>query len=112
MYMVFTLRKIRAEQNFMTLLRQSNYTPISIQLRAPPLTLQATHCQHTSAAMDIAHSINSQAAGLSFSFLTSDDVKSISVKKIDNPLLLDNLGLPTKGGLYDPKLGPMSARDV
>jgi DNA-directed RNA polymerase I subunit RPA1 len=62
--------------------------------------------------MDIAHSINSQAAGLSFSFLTSDDVKAISVKKIDNPLLLDNLGLPTRGGLYDPKLGPMSARDV
>lgn len=62
--------------------------------------------------MDIANSLHSEVASLSFSFLTSDDVKSISVKKIDNPILLDNLGLPTAGGLYDPKLGPMSARDV
>ena len=62
--------------------------------------------------MDIAHSLHTEVAGLSFSFLTSDDVKSISVKRIDNPILLDNLGLPTTGGLYDPKLGPMSARDV
>lgn len=62
--------------------------------------------------MDIAHSLHTEVAGLSFSFLTSDDVKAISVKKIDNPILLDNLNMPTKGGLYDPKLGPMSQRDV
>jgi hypothetical protein len=112
--MDFTLRNTIAEQNFMTLSVADSklvYIPILKQPRAT-VSSTATHRQHTSAAMDIAHSINSQAAGLSFSFLTSDDVKSISVKKIDNPLLLDNLGLPTKGGLYDPKLGPMSARDV
>ncbi|WRT67829.1 uncharacterized protein IL334_004803 [Kwoniella shivajii] len=62
--------------------------------------------------MDISHSIHSEVTSLSFSFLSSDDVKAISVKKLDNPILLDNLNLPTRGGLYDPKLGPMSARDV
>ncbi|WVQ96644.1 hypothetical protein IAU59_003749 [Kwoniella sp. CBS 9459] len=62
--------------------------------------------------MDIAHSIHSEITSLSFSFLSADDVKAISVKKLDNPILLDNLNLPTRGGLYDPKLGPMSARDV
>ncbi|WWC70704.1 uncharacterized protein I206_104655 [Kwoniella pini CBS 10737] len=62
--------------------------------------------------MDIAHSINSEITSLSFSFLSTDDVKAVSVKKIENPVLLDNLNLPTRGGLYDPKLGPMSARDV
>ena len=67
---------------------------------------------YTTAKMDIAHSIHSEISGLSFSFLTSDDIKAMSVKKVDNSMLLDNLGLPTKGGLYDPKLGPMTSRDV
>jgi len=44
---------------------------------------------YTTAKMDIAHSIHSEIS-----------------------MLLDNLGLPTKGGLYDPKLGPMTSRDV
>ncbi|WOO77423.1 DNA-directed RNA polymerase I subunit rpa1 [Vanrija pseudolonga] len=62
--------------------------------------------------MDIAHSLHSEVSSLSFSFLSSDDIRSISVKKIDNPVLLDNLNLPTRGGLYDPKLGPMGPRDI
>lgn len=62
--------------------------------------------------MDIAHSLHSEVTGLSFSFLSSDDIRSISVKKIDDPILLDNLNLPTRGGLYDPALGPMNARDM
>lgn len=62
--------------------------------------------------MDIAHSLHSEVTSMSFSFLSTRDIESISVKKIDNPILLDNLNLPTKGGLYDPKLGPMSSRDV
>jgi len=62
--------------------------------------------------MDIAHSLHSEVTGLSFSFLSSEDIRSISVKKIDNPILLDNLGLPTRGGLYDPALGPMNSRDM
>lgn len=62
--------------------------------------------------MDIAHSLHSEVSSLSFSFLSSDDIRSISVKRIDNPVLLDNLNLPTRGGLYDPKLGPMGPRDM
>ncbi|WVO12596.1 hypothetical protein L204_100201 [Cryptococcus depauperatus] len=62
--------------------------------------------------MDISHSLNTEIESLSFSFLSTDDIRNISVKKIDNPILLDNLNLPTRGGLYDPKLGPMSSRDI
>jgi DNA-directed RNA polymerase I subunit RPA1 len=62
--------------------------------------------------MDIAHSISTEVSSLSFSFLSTDDVRAMSVQKCDNPVLLDNLNLPTKGGLYDPKLGPMTSRDV
>lgn len=62
--------------------------------------------------MDISHSLHSEIESLSFSFLSTEDIRAISVKKIDNAVLLDNLNLPTRGGLYDPKLGPMSARDV
>jgi DNA-directed RNA polymerase I subunit RPA1 len=62
--------------------------------------------------MDIAHSLHSEVTSISFSFLSTDDIKAISVKKIDNPVLLDNLNLPNRGGLYDPQLGPMSSRDM
>ncbi len=62
--------------------------------------------------MDISHSISSEISSVSFSFLTSDDIRAISVKQIDNPILLDNLNLPNIGGLYDPKLGPMTPKDV
>jgi len=62
--------------------------------------------------MDIAHSISTEVSSLSFSFLSTADVRAMSVQKCDNPVLLDNLNLPTKGGLYDPKLGPMTSRDV
>ncbi|ORX40060.1 hypothetical protein BD324DRAFT_254113 [Kockovaella imperatae] len=62
--------------------------------------------------MDIAHPVSTEVTSLAFSFLTAEEIRSISVTKIDNPILLDNFNLPTKGGLYDPKLGPMSAKDV
>jgi DNA-directed RNA polymerase I subunit RPA1 len=62
--------------------------------------------------MDIAHSLHTEITSVSFSFLSSDDIRAISVKTIDNPVLLDNLNLPNRGGLYDPKLGPLSARDM
>jgi DNA-directed RNA polymerase I subunit RPA1 len=62
--------------------------------------------------MDIAHSLHTEVSSISFSFFTSDDIRSVSVKKIDNPVLLDSLNLPNNGGLYDPKLGPMTPRDM
>jgi DNA-directed RNA polymerase I subunit RPA1 len=62
--------------------------------------------------MDIAHSLPTQAKAISFSFLSSRDIKDISVKQITNPILLDNLNMPTTGGLYDPALGPADRADV
>ena len=62
--------------------------------------------------MDISHSLPSTPSSLSFSFLTTGDIKRISVKQIVNPILLDNLNRPTVGGLYDPALGPMDSGDV
>lgn len=62
--------------------------------------------------MDIARPVSSSVASVSFSFLTSDDIRRISVKQIINPVLLDNLNHPNVGGLYDPALGPYTDREV
>jgi DNA-directed RNA polymerase beta' subunit len=62
--------------------------------------------------MNISHSLPSTVAGISFSFLTSEDVRRISVKQIVNPILLDDLNRPNIGGLYDPGLGPVERSDV
>ncbi|KDQ18256.1 hypothetical protein BOTBODRAFT_554491 [Botryobasidium botryosum FD-172 SS1] len=62
--------------------------------------------------MDIAHSIPSTVSSISFSFLTSEDIRRISVKQIVNPVLLDDLNRPNLGGLYDPALGPSTQRDI
>jgi DNA-directed RNA polymerase beta' subunit len=62
--------------------------------------------------MNIAHSIPSTVTGISFSFLTSDDIRRISVKQIVNPVLLDDLNRPNIGGLYDPALGPSDRSDM
>ncbi|EJU02622.1 subunit of DNA dependent RNA-polymerase [Dacryopinax primogenitus] len=62
--------------------------------------------------MDIAHPLPSTVASLSFSFLSTDDVRRISVKQLTNPILLDDLNRPTIGGLYDPALGPSGKNDI
>ncbi|CAG9861401.1 unnamed protein product [Phyllotreta striolata] len=43
-----------------------------------------------------------------FSLFTAEDIKKMSVCKIVTPMLLDPLGYPLTGGLYDSKLGPYS----
>lgn len=45
---------------------------------------------------------------VSFSMFTGEDVRKLSVKKIVTSNVLDNLGHPLPGGLYDVALGPMS----
>ncbi|KAL4558091.1 hypothetical protein LXL04_036287 [Taraxacum kok-saghyz] len=45
--------------------------------------------------------------GVRFSFMTDEEVRKHSVLKITNPILLDNVGRPMPGGLYDPLLGPI-----
>ncbi|KDR83917.1 hypothetical protein GALMADRAFT_236414 [Galerina marginata CBS 339.88] len=62
--------------------------------------------------MNIAHSLPSTVTGVSFSFLTSEDIRRISVKQIINPVLLDDLNRPNIGGLYDPALGPSDRSDI
>ncbi|GLB34003.1 putative DNA-dependent RNA polymerase [Lyophyllum shimeji] len=62
--------------------------------------------------MNISHSLPSTVAGISFSFLTTEDVRRISVKQIVNPVLLDDLNRPNIGGLYDPALGPSDRSDI
>jgi len=62
--------------------------------------------------MDIAHPISSTVSSVSFSFLTTDDIRRISVKQITNPVLFDSLNQPNLDGLYDPALGPTTHRDM
>ncbi|KAJ7180322.1 hypothetical protein C8R43DRAFT_972609 [Mycena crocata] len=62
--------------------------------------------------MNIAHSLPSTVTGVSFSFLTGEDVRRISVKQIVNVNLLDDLNRPNIGGLYDPALGPTERQDI
>ncbi|KAF9464350.1 hypothetical protein BDZ94DRAFT_1162001 [Collybia nuda] len=62
--------------------------------------------------MNISHSLPSTVSGISFSFLTAEEIRRISVKQIVNPVLLDDLNRPNIGGLYDPALGPSDRSDI
>jgi len=62
--------------------------------------------------MNISQSIPSTVQSVSFSFLTTEDIRRISVKQIVNPTLLDDLNRPNLGGLYDPALGPSDRNDL
>ncbi|CAO1615426.1 unnamed protein product [Parajaminaea phylloscopi] len=62
--------------------------------------------------MDITRPISSTIAGTSFTFLSSEEIKAVSVKQVTNSQLLDNTQNPTSGGLYDPALGPMRPNDL
>lgn len=55
--------------------------------------------------MNISLPVASYIGSVDFGFLTSEEVKSLSVKKIQNPTALDTLNHPTPGGLYDTALG-------
>lgn len=54
----------------------------------------------------------SAVSSISFSFLSTEDIRRISVKQILNPVLLDDLNRPNVGGLYDPALGPSDRHDM
>ncbi|KAL1914900.1 uncharacterized protein VTP21DRAFT_7816 [Calcarisporiella thermophila] len=62
--------------------------------------------------MNIARPVGSEISSVSFSLYDSEEIKKISVKQIINPVIFDNLMHPTKGGLYDPALGPFSKSHV
>jgi len=61
--------------------------------------------------MNIAHSVPSTVSSVSFSFLTSEDIRRISVKQIKNSAVLE-YGRPVYDGLYDPALGPSDRSDM
>jgi len=48
--------------------------------------------------------VSSRVVGTWFGFYTGDEIKRMSVKRITNPIALDDLNLPLPGGLYDPAL--------
>ena len=58
--------------------------------------------------MNISQPVASHIGSVDFGLLSSEDVKSISVKKIQNPTTFDTLLHPVPGGLYDAALGAWS----
>ncbi|KAF2664810.1 beta and beta-prime subunits of DNA dependent RNA-polymerase [Microthyrium microscopicum] len=55
--------------------------------------------------MNPSRSIPSQIGSIEFGFLSSKDIKSLSVSRITNPTTFNSLLHPNVGGLYDPALG-------
>ena len=55
--------------------------------------------------MNISQPLASSLESVKFSFLSTAEIKKLSVKRIQNPETFDNLLNPTPGGLYDPALG-------
>ena len=58
--------------------------------------------------MNISQPVASHIGGVSFGFLSSEDIKALSVKRIQNPTTFDSLLHPVPGGLYDAALGAWS----
>ena len=58
--------------------------------------------------MNISQPIASYIESVNFGFLSSDDIRALSVKKIQNPTTFDSLLYPVPGGLYDGALGAWS----
>ena len=58
--------------------------------------------------MNISQPVASSIGSVDFGFLSSEEIKSLSVKKIQNHVTFDALLHPVTGGLYDSALG---ARD-
>ncbi|CAM1509237.1 Fc.00g029760.m01.CDS01 [Cosmosporella sp. VM-42] len=55
--------------------------------------------------MNIAQPVASGVESVEFTFLSPEEIRAISVKRIENDSTFDNLLNPVPGGLYDPALG-------
>ncbi|KAF4982550.1 hypothetical protein FZEAL_1861 [Fusarium zealandicum] len=55
--------------------------------------------------MNIAQPVPSAVESVEFTFLSPKEIRSMSVKRIENDSTFDNLLNPVPGGLYDPALG-------
>ncbi len=58
--------------------------------------------------MNISQPIASCIGSVDFGFLSSEDIKALSVKKVQTPTTFDTLLHPVPGGLYDAALGAWS----
>lgn len=55
--------------------------------------------------MNISQPVFSQISGVEFGFLSAEEIRALSVKRITNPTTFDTLLHPVPGGLYDAALG-------
>ncbi|KAF2801996.1 DNA-directed RNA polymeras-like protein I subunit [Mytilinidion resinicola] len=55
--------------------------------------------------MNTSQPVSSAISGVEFGFLSPDDIRALSVKRITNPTTFDTLLHPVPGGLYDSALG-------
>lgn len=55
--------------------------------------------------MNISQPVASSIGSVDFAFLSPEEIRSLSVKRIQNPTTYDALLHPVPGGLYDPALG-------
>lgn len=55
--------------------------------------------------MDINKPVGSEVVSVDFGVYSARDIRKLSVKPVTNPTVLDNLGHPIAGGLYDLALG-------
>jgi DNA-directed RNA polymerase I subunit RPA1 len=62
--------------------------------------------------MNISTPIGTEITAVNFGFYSAQDVERFSVKQIVNPTVFDNLGHPTRGGLYDLALGPFLGKSM
>ena len=58
--------------------------------------------------MNISQPIASYIGSVDFGFLSTEDIKALSVKRIQNSVTFDTLLHPVPGGLYDSALGAWS----
>ncbi|KAK4455581.1 hypothetical protein QBC34DRAFT_390317 [Podospora aff. communis PSN243] len=56
--------------------------------------------------MNISQPVTSALESVEFTFLTPEEIRAISVKRIENDTTFDTLLNPVPGGLYDTALGP------
>jgi DNA-directed RNA polymerase I subunit RPA1 len=55
--------------------------------------------------MNISKPLVSHISGVDFDFLSSTEIKLLSVKRVINPNTFNSLLHPNPGGLHDPALG-------
>lgn len=76
------------------------------------LLLSISHCRRSLSLPELedtmatfARPIASSIAGVDFSIYSDEEIKKLSVKRIQNTPTLDSFNNPVPGGLYDPAMG-------